>query len=64
MYKESPIIQHSGMKSKHVFFIVSGKVHIMNSDSMIEYGVLNEGSYFGDISVLLDEPNQYSYIID
>ena len=31
---------------------------------MIEYGVLNEGSYFGDISVLLDEPNQYSYIID
>ena len=31
---------------------------------MIEYGQLSEGSYFGDISILNDEPNEYSYYFD
>ena len=33
----------------------------MNKDGQYEYGVLNEGSYFGDISLLLNEVNEFSY---
>lgn len=33
----------------------------MNKDGQYEYGVLNEGSYFGDISLLLNEANEFSY---
>ena len=33
----------------------------MNKKGIFDYGVLDEGSYFGDISTLLDEPNEYSY---
>lgn len=28
---------------------------------MYEYAVLQEGNYFGDISILLDQPSDYSY---
>ena len=28
---------------------------------MYEYGILSKGSYFGDISILLNHPNTYSY---
>jgi len=31
---------------------------------MLDYGILHEGSYFGDISIILDEPNEYSYQFD
>ena len=33
----------------------------MNQQGFYEYGLLEKGSYFGDISVLLNEPNQFSY---
>jgi len=33
----------------------------MDKFGMIEYGMLSDGSYFGDISIILDEPNEYSY---
>ena len=33
----------------------------MNSNAMYEYAVLQEGNYFGDISILLDQPSDYSY---
>lgn len=33
----------------------------MNKDGQYEYGILDEGSYFGDISLLLGEENEYSY---
>lgn len=36
----------------------------MSKDGNFNYGVLQEGSYFGDISILLEEPNQYSYYYD
>lgn len=36
----------------------------MNHDGLLDYAVLGDGSYFGDISALFDEPNQYSYFID
>lgn len=31
---------------------------------MFEYGRLSKGSYFGDISILNDEPNEYSYYVN
>lgn len=33
----------------------------MSKDGLLDYGSLQEGSYFGDISILLNEPNQFSY---
>jgi hypothetical protein len=34
----------------------------MNKECAYEYGSISEGSYFGDISVLLREPNSFSYV--
>lgn len=59
--EELPIIEHSSLKSEQIHFILSGTVHIMNSDAMYEYAVLQDGNYFGDISILLDQPSDYSY---
>lgn len=36
----------------------------MSKDGTFQYGTLLEGSYFGDISILLNEPNQFSYYYD
>jgi len=36
----------------------------MNKDGMYDYGMINEGGYFGDISCLLQEPNEYSYFFN
>jgi len=58
---ELPIIEFSGKKSKRVHFILEGKAHIMNKEGLYEYGILEKGSYFGDISILLDKSSEYSY---
>ena len=50
-------IVNEGTVSTHVHFIVSGKVHIMNKQGLWEYGILEEGAYFGDISALSGEAN-------
>ena len=36
----------------------------MDQNSMFEYSVLDSGTYFGDISVFLNEPNEYNYCYD
>lgn len=41
--------------------ILSGSIYIMDSTGMYGYGILRSGSYFGDISILLNKVNQYSY---
>lgn len=33
----------------------------MDKDAHYEYGKIQEGSYFGDISILLNEPSEYAY---
>jgi len=33
----------------------------MNKDGLYDYGMLSEGSYFGDISLLLKQPEEFSY---
>ena len=68
VYEEWPMRQNlpelikAGQKSKKIFFILQGQIHIMNKSGMFDYGILEDGSYFGDISTLLDEPNEYSYL--
>ena len=36
----------------------------MDKNSMLEYSILESGTYFGDISVFLNEPNEYNYCYD
>ena len=33
----------------------------MDKTGMYDYGVINEGGYFGDISVLLNQPSEFSF---
>lgn len=50
--------------SEHVYFIISGTVHIMDRRGIYHYGTLNDGAYFGEISLLLNQPNNYSYFFN
>ena len=36
----------------------------MNKEGLLMYGILGEGSYFGDLSVMSDEPNEFAYYVD
>lgn len=36
----------------------------MDKTGLLRYGLLQEGSYFGDISILFDEPSEFSYYYD
>ena len=36
----------------------------MNKEGIIEYGILGEGSYFGDLSFFNDEPNEFAYYLN
>jgi|TARA_B110000285_G_scaffold190399_1_gene217612 hypothetical protein len=37
---EIPVIEQSGRVSKHVYFVLSGQIHIMNKNGMYEYGLV------------------------
>ena len=56
-----PVIDDAFQHSSHICLIVSSSVHIMDQSGMYDYGILKAGSYFGDISILLNKPNKYSY---
>ena len=47
--------------SNKIYFIISGPVYLMDPDCFFEYGVLYNGSYFGEISLFFNEPNQFTY---
>jgi hypothetical protein len=36
----------------------------MDKNSFFEYTKLESGTYFGDISVFFNEPNEYNYCYD
>ena len=59
-----PEVEKANHASSKVHFILAGQIHIMSKDGTFHYGTLLEGSYFGDISILLDQPNQFSYYYD
>jgi len=61
---EIPVIEQAGRHSSTVNFIISGQIHVMNKDGLYDYGTIGEGGYFGDISCLLDEPENFSYFFN
>jgi hypothetical protein len=46
------VIEKAGEHPKNVYFITSGKIHLMDKNGLYDYGIIQEGSYFGDISLL------------
>lgn len=56
-----PVVQEAEEMSFKIHFILSGQIHIMNKNGLFDYGRLEEGSYFGDISTMLNEYNEYAY---
>ena len=56
-----PVIEQGGKMSRNIYFILSGTILVLDKDCVHEYGRLHDGSYFGEISTLLDEPNSFSY---
>ena len=61
---ETPIIEEAEKMSKYVHFIIKGQVHIMDKNCLSTFGILETGSYFGDISVFLNQPNKFSFCYD
>ena len=59
--EDSLLLQKAGKMSKCVNLIINGTVTLMNKHGVYDYCSLNDGSYFGEISLLLNEPNKYSY---
>jgi signal-transduction protein with cAMP-binding, CBS, and nucleotidyltransferase domain len=59
---EVPSMIECGKMSEDINFIIQGTVHIMDKQGLFDYGVIQEGGYFGDISLLLNETNEYSYM--
>lgn len=59
-----PEVIKAGSISSKVYFILYGQIHVMSECGLIDYGKLSEGSIFGDISLLLNETNQFSYYYD
>lgn len=56
-----PVIIEAFEKSNDLFVILEGHIHIMDMAGMYDYGVISKGSYFGDINILLDRTNPFSY---
>lgn len=50
--------------STKVFFILTGKVFVTDKTNKIVYATLGPGSCFGDISILLNQPNKYNYLFN
>ena len=61
---DNDVLLPAGQKSEYIYFINSGSVHIMDKTAKLLYGTISEGAYFGDISILNDEPPQYSYVFN
>ena len=59
---EVPVLEHANKMSKHIHFILQGSVHVMNSNGLYDYGMIQEGGYFGDISAMLGVPEEFSYL--
>lgn len=60
--QDIPYLSRAGEKSKKVHFILQGNVHVMNSNGIYDYAMIQEGGYYGDISTLLDMPDEFSYL--
>lgn len=59
-----PIIDNAFDEARYIHFIIRGEVHMMDHTGMYDYGIIQKGSYFGDVSVILRKPNEFSYLYD
>lgn len=53
IYLEKNIIIHKGDKSDSMFFIRMGEVEVLAEDDNTIISILSEGTYFGEIGILL-----------
>ena len=56
-----PVIEEAFKPAKNLYLVLSGQVHIMDQAGMYDYGLIKGGSFFGDISLLLKKPNEFSF---
>lgn len=61
---EIPNLEQIGGQCKYIYFIISGKVYLMDPTCMYVYGIVSDGGYFGDISALLNRENEFNYMYD
>lgn len=61
---EFPQITKAGDYVTHLYFVINSKVHVMDKEGMYDYAIITKGGYFGDISIMLDCPNAFSYMYD
>ena len=61
---ELPVILEAFDHSKYVYFILKGEVHVMDTFGLYDYALVETGSYFGELSIILERPNEYSYFYD
>lgn len=62
--EEIPCFEEIGSESQNIYFIISGKVYLVDPTGLYVYGILQDGSYFGDISALLKRSNEFNYMYD
>lgn len=60
VYMKGDFIFKKGDTGHHLYFISKGQVEILAEDGITSYGVLSEGSFFGEIALLLDTPRTAS----
>lgn len=60
VYMKDDFIFKKGDTGHHLYFISKGQVEILGEDGITSYGVLSEGSFFGEIALLLDTPRTAS----
>ncbi len=54
-YAPGVMIARAGEIGKEIFFLSHGKVEILSEDGGENYGTLEDGDYFGDLSLILRE---------
>lgn len=54
-YAPGVFIARKGEIGKEIYFLSHGKVEILSEDGKESYGILEDGDYFGDLSLILKE---------
>jgi hypothetical protein len=55
IYSPNSYIVHEGELGENIYFITEGKVEILSDEGNTFRGILEEGEYFGDLSLILSE---------
>ncbi|KAJ3386701.1 Kinesin-like protein kif27 [Lobulomyces angularis] len=60
IYLSGEMIIHKHDIGYEMYFLSKGKVEILSSDGQTQYGIINAGSFFGEMGVLFDIPRTAS----